>query len=153
MSARKTQTGNARVRRALLVLWLAFFVQNVLCALYLYLDDWIEADNFRALMTQLNSSYATYLGMMVTFYIASSKQKETPAKPITAMCVVAFSSSVLWNLIISAFVIRLVLLRGSVEDSVEQISFFIPLLSWIVAPAIGLYFAQDITSKDEGSPS
>jgi hypothetical protein len=138
-------------RKSLLVLWLSFFAINLACALYLYIGQWIEKDNFQALITQLNTSYVTYVGMMTTFYLGSTRPVDKSAKQETTVFAVALASSLLWNLLISALVVRLVFIVGTVEDSMQQIGFFMPLLSWLVAPAVGFYFAQSGSSESKNA--
>jgi hypothetical protein len=114
-----------RARRKLFAVWLTFFAANLGVALYLYLDHWIETDNFQALISQLNSSYVTYVGMMVTFFVSANRSSITTPHSSAAF-LVALSGSLLWNLLVAVLVWRLVLGVGTVEESVAQIAFIAP---------------------------
>src|SRR5205085_8855448 len=130
----------SNARKTLMGIWFFFFLVNIACIFYLYLDNWIESDNFRASLQQLNSLYVAYLGMIVTFYLTQPNQTLTNNKHVLTTLVIVSLSSILWNTFIFIFFFRLVLQCATIEDSLRQISFFGPLLSWLVAPAIGYYF-------------
>lgn len=135
-------------RRVLLSIWFAFFLSAIACVFYLYLDNWIEEPDFRLALQQLNSLYVTYLGVIVTFFLTKSVPAQSTKKRAGTPFVIAVVGSVLWNVMIFAFIFRLVLRTGTFEGSMRQISFLGPLLSWLVAPAIGFYFAGLPSSKD-----
>jgi len=63
--------------------------------------------------------------------------------------VFAALASIMWNAVIFAFLARLVFLVGTIENSIQEISFLSSWLSWIVAPVIGYYFAN--SSSQTGS--
>jgi hypothetical protein len=132
----------ATARKYLLGIWSCFFLVNVISALYLYLGDWIEWDNFLAMMQQISTLYVTYMGLIIVFYFSKSDSTKSAKEKIGTPLVVALAGSILWNIIICIFVVRLVLEKGTVEDSVKQIGILGPLLSWLVAPAIAFYFAN-----------
>lgn len=110
--------------------------------LYLYLGDWIEKDNFKSAVLQLNTSYVTYLGVIVTFYLTAPAKHLVKRSREKASLMIAMLGSLIWNLIISAFIVRLAIGFGTIEESVEQVGNISSLLSWLVAPAIGFYFAN-----------
>lgn len=126
----------------LTALWFLFFLVNLAIVLYLYLDDWIEEDNFRACLTQLNSLYVIYIGVITAFYFTNPNKVTSKEKYAGTAFVVAFLGSAIWNIVIFIFLLRLLLPKGTIEDSTAQIGYFGSLLSWLVAPAIGYYFAN-----------
>lgn len=142
------QLSFATARRILLSIWFSFFLAGLACIFYLYLDNWIEEEDFRAALQQLNSLYVTYLGTIVTFFLTKSAAAHTTRRRAGAPFIIAVVGSVLWNVVIFAFIFRLVLQIGTFEGSMRQIGFIGPLLSWLVAPAIGFYFAGLPPSKD-----
>jgi len=128
-------------RAKLAAVWFVFFCLNMGVVLYLYLGDWIEMDNFKSATSQLNTSYVTYLGVIVTFYLTSPADHHIKRPREKTSLLVAMIGSLIWNLVISAFIVRLALGFGTIEESVEQVGYFSSLLSWLVAPVIGFYFA------------
>ncbi len=60
-------------RQALLAAWFGFFLVNLAVLLWLYLDNWILEDNFRAALSQLSALYAPYLGGILASCINQSK--------------------------------------------------------------------------------
>src|SRR6185295_19203449 len=131
------QVSFTTARRVLLTIWFAFFLAEIACVLYLYLDKWIEDEDFRQALQQINSLYVTYLGIIIAFFLTKSKPAQANRKRTGMPFVIAVVGSVLWNIIIFAFIFRLVLKTGTFESSIKQIGFIGPLLSWLVAPAIG----------------
>lgn len=126
----------------LLSVWALFFIFNLGAILYLYLDKWIEQDNLKSGLLQLNSLYVTYLGVMIAFFFTDSSAAALKKKPAGIPFIIALLCSLGWNVFVSIFIARLLLQLGEIEDSLKQISDFGPLLSWLVAPPIGYYFAK-----------
>lgn len=137
----KLRISSSWARVILLLVWAFFFSFNIGSLLYLYLDKWIEQDNLKAGLLQLNSVYVTYLGVMIAFFF-KDRNSVAGKKPAGGPFVLAFLCSLGWNVFISIFIVRLLLQLGAIEDSIAQIGDFGPLMSWLVAPAIGYYFAQ-----------
>ena len=138
----------ASARRILLGIWSVFFVAGIASFLYLYLDRWIDEEDFRLALQQLNSLYVTYLGVIITFFLTKPARARTARNWAGTAFVIALVGSVLWNVLIFSFIFRLVLKTGTFESSIRQMSFLGPLLSWFVAPAIGFYFAVLPSSKE-----
>ena len=142
-----TQLSSSTARRLLVILWFSFFFLNLLAVLYLYLADWIGAENFRAGLSQLNSIYVTYLGVIAAFYFTAPANAAS-SRPRTGITfTLALLVSVIWNSVILIFIMRAFFLWGPIEDSLDQIGYFGPLLSWLVAPAIGFYFANSVREQ------
>lgn len=138
-------------RKSMLWTWFGFFTVNLGVVFYLYFDKWIEEDNLRAAVQQLNSCYVTYVGVMAAFYLSQKATTSAEQGPQAGMSfAVAMSGSILWNLVVCGFMLRLVL-GGAVEDAIKQIGFFGPLLSWLVAPAVGFYFGNPSTPQEKDS--
>lgn len=134
------KTSKAKARQVMALLWFFFFAINIMAVVYLYLSGWIEADNFWACISQLNAAYATYVGVVFFFYFGSQSQVKKDRRRSGAPFIIALLGSLLWNGIILLFILRLLLLQGTVEDSIEQIERISATLSWLVAPSIGYYF-------------
>lgn len=133
-----------------------FFAVNAAAVLCLYVAGWIEGDNFRAALETLASSYETYLGLIVAFYLSRAGQSDA-AKPGDTRAgmpfVVALAGTLVWNAPISLLILRLLARMGTIEDSVKQIAFVGTRLSWLVAASIGYYFASPSEPSNAKSAS
>lgn len=138
-----------RTARWLLFLtWFLFFLLQMGIVVFLYLDKWIEEDNFKAALQQVNASFA-YLGVMITYLL--SHKRERGAQGTTGVSfLVAMAGSLMFNGVLSAFLVRLLFKSGTIEDSIKQMALLGSLLSWLVAPAIGFYFATPTAANKEG---
>lgn len=126
-------------RKVLLLVWLGFFLAIVGMVLVFYLNGWIEMDNFKVAMTQLSAVYAPYLGVMLLFYWGRAKRGAKGGAVKTGVSFwLALVSSVVWNGMIVLFIFF-----QAIEDAVENIRDIGGLLAWLVAGAIGYYFADE----------
>lgn len=132
--SRKIKAKNAR--KTLLFLWLGFFLINLGVVLYLFMDQWIEMDNFKAAMKLLNAIYAPFLGAMLLFYWGRARKEKAVKTGLPFWLALIFS--ILWNAVIFLFILVL-----PIEDAMENIKDFGALFAWLVAGAIGYYFAHD----------
>ena len=130
------------VRKALLIIWFACFGLTLAIVLYLGLGKWIGQDNFRKALTQLNSSYVPYLGVITAFYFAANVSTERSVEGDGVAPALAVAASLLWNAVILAFLVPLLFGHGVIEQTINNVEFFGGLISWLVAPAIGFYFAH-----------
>lgn len=137
------RTSAPRARKRLTLLWYIFFAIDVAIVFYLYLADWIETDNFRNTLESLNGLFAPYLGAILLFYWGSRTRTGTDESVKTGTgFTLALIGSVIWNLIVLIFLVPLLIGSGKIETAVEDIQFAGGLLSWLVAGAIGYYFAN-----------
>lgn len=140
-------------RNTLLGVWLTFLLVNLVVVLYMYLDNWIEDDTLWASLSQLNSLYVTYLGVMIAFYFAGNAKVRQGNKKANTTFVIALVVSLIWNIMVASLILKAFLLRGDrdtvygLEDSAKQIGRIGPLLSWLVAPAIGYYFGASAATQ------
>ena len=130
-------------RKVLLLLWSSSFLLNLGFLLYLYLSDNIELRDLTPSLKTLSTVYAPYLGAILTFYWGGNREiDESAVKKIKTPFYAAIGFSLVWNLIILQFLFPLILLRGNLEDSIEGIETVSSTFSWLVAGAIGFYFAK-----------
>jgi len=133
-------------RNVLVGLWFAFFFADVSVLLWLYSANWIDKENFHLSITQVNTVYVTYLGAIIGYYLNKRNLGRYDRK-LGRPFILAFCCSIFWNFSISFFILRLAFLSGTVEDSVKQIADLGPLLSWMVAPVLGFYFASGVEKR------
>lgn len=141
------------VRNALLVIWFAGFALNLTSVLYLGLGNWIAEDNFRRALTQLNASYVPYLGVITAFCFAANGRTKSRAMRNNVAPALALATSLLWNVAILAMFVPLLYSHGVIEESIKNAEFFSGLVSWLVAPAIGFYFARTLDRMESTSPT
>jgi len=132
----------ANPRTWLVIVWFAFFSANMAVLLYLYFDNWIEVDNFKASMSRLNALYAPFCGAILAFYLLQSNKNHEERKRTGIAFRLAFLCSLAWNLVICAFALRVLMAWGTIEQSLADMEFFGSVASWMVGPAIGFYFAR-----------
>lgn len=130
------------VRTSLLTIWFTCFGLSLAIVLYLRLGGWIEQDNLHKALTQLNSSYVPYLGVITAYYFATSATTESTVNGNNVAATLALLASFLWNAVILAFFVPLLYGHGVIEQSIKNTEFLSGLISWLVAPAIGFYFAR-----------
>lgn len=131
-----------QARARLTILWVAFFLLDLAIGLYLYLDGWIGIENFKALLTELNTSYAPYVGAILAFYWAGKQAAKTEGvtRQQKIAFILAFVCALMWNLFLSVLLLRLVLRSGKIEDTVELMAFLRGIFTWLVAGSTGFFF-------------
>ncbi|MBI2422880.1 MAG: hypothetical protein HYV27_08620 [Candidatus Hydrogenedentes bacterium] len=128
-------------RVVLLALWGAFFVFNLGVLLLFFAWHWIELDTLKSSLYELNAVYAPYLGAML-LYVWGSWQRAGTGK-VSVPFWVAFAGSLLWNLM----VVFLLMFVDNIPDAMDTIKDTGALFAWLVAGAIGYYFAQPEGTK------
>ena len=130
-------------RKILAFVWFGFFVINGAIILFLRLQDWIGRDYFFSALKQWNVSYAPYIGAITLFYWSSGKKKALGKsnKNKTAFYL-ALACSVIWNVLIFIFLMQPLTGSGFIEDAMKNIEDIVFMLSWLVAGAMGYYFAN-----------
>lgn len=128
-------TASKAARRALLFTWLGFFVLHLVLVLSFYLAKWIEGDTFEDGLKQLNASYAPYLGAILLYYWSSAGKTSTVSADLPLQ--LALICSVLWNILLTVFLVFL-----PTDEALKKMSDVGGYFSWLVAGAIGYYFAK-----------
>jgi hypothetical protein len=126
-------------RRALVLIWFGFFLLNLAVVVWLHMRQLIERDSFLAAAQELNSLYAPYLGAIALFFFGTKRGPQGNGPRTNIAAALAVSSSLVWNLVVFAFIGRLVF-QGVIEDSIDDVRFFGGLLTWLPAAAIGYFF-------------
>lgn len=99
------------------------------------------------MLAELNALYVTYLATILGFSLSGSK-RNTSGTHRQGLFVVAFVCSIIWNLAVSSFIVRLALLHGKIEDAIKDVGYVGPLLSWIVAPIMASYLFRSSDHKE-----
>lgn len=127
-------------RSYLLWFWLCAFIINLGMVSGLYWLDWIEADNFKVGLWQLSIVYSPYLGLMLVFYFRVKLSRSIRGWGKSAA--VAAIASLVWNAIPVLLLIRVWLLRSTIEQALKVLGEACGLLGWLVGPAIAFYFSS-----------
>jgi hypothetical protein len=150
MTPMKRLVSPETARRILVLGWFAAFFCNLAMLLYLYVDNWIEQENLKNALYQLNALYAPYLGAILAFYF-TTRQKPPESGAAAGMAfTLAAAGSLIWNFVILILVARVFFLLGRIEPALKDMLFFGSTLSWLIAPAIGFYFANPSTPQRTG---
>ncbi|HXH91269.1 MAG TPA: hypothetical protein VNN25_06785 [Thermoanaerobaculia bacterium] len=128
-------------RRVLLFLWFGGFASLLVYIYALYLADWIGPESFAGALSTLSAAFGPYLGAMLTFFwTAAAPAKKAGPDPKTAWAA-ALCGSALWIASVAALLLQPLLGHVSMEETLPRIVSTTAFLSWIVAGAIGYYFA------------
>lgn len=148
-------TRSARSARATLtVVWVVFFVVEIGIVVYLRLGGWIEADYFREALKQLNELYAPYVGAILLYFWGSRSQApEGDATRAGGRFVLALGVTLLWNGLLLAFLLPPLLQAGFVDDALANMRDIGGTFTWLVAGAIGFYFATPAATPPAGTGS
>jgi hypothetical protein len=118
------------------------FVFALSLPLYLAARHDVGWDNAFVAIDSLSGVYAPYIGAILAFYFASRTDGRRGQRSRRQPFLLAFATSLAWNLlIIGAMVAVLTHLRG-IEEATKDISTIGSKMSWLVAPAVGYFFAE-----------
>lgn len=146
--AKSSINSGAKDRKLLLFVWFLFFILNGAIILFIYLQEWIERDNFLAAIKQWNTSYAPYIGIILLFYWGSAKKKQALKTDETRTAFyIALICSLIWNGLVLVFLLSPLLGTGAIETALENIKEIASMLSWLAAGAIGYYFANPVSKS------
>jgi len=129
-----------RDRAVLLSLWAASFVFCLAIPFVLRGREYIDESGLRPGLERISGIFAPHLGLMLAYYFGSnttSKQKlaRTPFR-------IAVCASVLTNATVLVMVAPALWGAAALETSLAQASAIASQFSWLVAPALGYYFAK-----------
>jgi hypothetical protein len=128
-------TSATKARRALLSVWLGFFLFNLILVFSFYLAEWVEGDTLKEALKQLNAGYSPYLGAILIYYWSSASPTASVRSGLSLQ--LALACSALWNVLLTLFLVLL-----PMEEALENIRDIGGGFSWLVAGAIGYYFAK-----------
>ena len=131
-------------RKILMIIWVVFFLIHLIMVFYLYLDGWIPRESFISAFQQLNTLYAPYVGVITLFYWGGMAKSRGPKRnEFNTAFKLTLLLAVVWNGLIFFKIAPLAILKaGKIETSIDDIKFLGGLFSWLVAPALGYYFAR-----------
>lgn len=131
-----------KIRKILLWIWLAFFLMDISVFLVLFFQKYIEWVDLKPALEAVNGIFAPYLGAILLYFFNSKKDEQVKGESSTSG-ILAIVSSGIWNILIFIFLAPLLWLEGTVEDSLTIIQNLSNIFAWLIAGALGYYFAKD----------
>lgn len=131
-------------RRSLLLIWWISLVLNIGSMVFLYAGEEIDWEEFWPAMQRINTLYMPYLGVITVYFWSAGKPRARSGRSGASRtgAWLAIACSLLWNVMILLFTLRLLFLVGTIEDSMEAADKLGGIFVWLVAPALGYYFAK-----------
>lgn len=130
-----------KTRVALIFTWLGFFLINLAALFWLFFKHWVEHDTFVLALKQLSELYAPYVGSITLFYWSGRSPAGSPEPRLGIGAVLALSASLLYNLLLTLLLVPVTMGAWKLEDAIQNLRDVASLLSWLVAGAMGYYFA------------
>jgi hypothetical protein len=131
------------VRGMLVSVWCLSFVVALTVLSVLSFQNAIEWDVYKGAVSDTSAAYVPFVGAILAYYFGKARTK--PARTSTIAASLALGSTVLFNAFVLARVILLPLGIGTIEAAVDILR--TNGLAWVVAPALGYYFAADETGE------
>ena len=126
----------------LALLWFSFFVVSLAIPLILLLRASIESPTLLPAIEQISSLYAPHLGAVLAFYFATKPRPGRRPRVNSGPFIVAILVSIVWNVVIVGALFVVPLGAMTIDDALTFVSGAGPKLSWLVAPALGFFFAK-----------
>ena len=139
-------TRRARERNWLTALWVSFFVASLVALTWLLFSNQIHSDNFLEASLELNSLYAPYIGVALTFYFtraAASRARSTDGR---TRFLLAVMSTLVWNGLIAVQVLRLLVGYTDIESFTPFLRGTGAVASWLIGPFMAFYFVKESTT-------
>jgi len=136
------RTSSPSVPGILALVWFACFVVALMVPFLLLVTAGIDNSTLLPALDQISTLYAPHIGVVLAYYFAvrakSARQPHAKSGPFVA----ALLASALWNALIvgSLLLVPTGILR--IEAALSFVSGAGPKLSWLVAPALGFFFAK-----------
>jgi hypothetical protein len=143
-------TRNIAAKRASATLAWVWFSGFCLCLSipsFLVARHGIMWDEFSASLGTISGLYVPYLGIILSYYFATSrinKLRHVDGTPFT----IAVAASVVWNLVILGIYCSILSGNLGIEDARTISPQAGSALSWLVAPLIGFFYGNPAPSKE-----
>ena len=127
---------------ALALVWFCCFVLALAVPLVLLLKASIENQAVLPAIEQISSLYAPHLGAVLAFYFATKPKTARRTKANAAPFIAAILVSFVWNAMIAGALLLVLFGTLTIDDALTFVTGAGPKLSWLVAPALGYFFAK-----------
>lgn len=132
----------ARTTSLLALVWFCFFVVALCVPLVLFLGSSIEQQSVLPAIEQVSALYAPHLGAVIAFYFATKTKRGAPKRTNSGPFVAAILVTLIWNVLVAGALVLVPLGRMNIDDSLAFASGSGTKLAWLVAPALGYFFAR-----------
>jgi hypothetical protein len=126
----------------LALVWFCCFVLSLAVPFILVLRSSIEIPTVLPAIEQISALYAPHLGTVLAFYFAARTKAGRRKRINFAPFVTALLVSAVWNAVVAGTLLLVPIGRMTIEDALAFAGGAGPKLSWLVAPALGYFFAK-----------
>lgn len=126
----------------LALVWFCFFIMALAVPIILLLSAMIEQPTVLPAIEQVSALYAPHLGAVISFYFAAKSGAGARKRKDTHSFVAAILATLVWNLLVAGALALVPIGRMSIDDSLAFANGTGTKLSWLVAPALGYFFAK-----------
>jgi hypothetical protein len=126
----------------LALVWFCFFVVALSVPVVLLLTSSIEQATALPAIEQVSALYAPHLGAVIAFYFAAKSKTGARKRTNSGPFVAAILVTLVWNVLVGGALILVPLGRINIDDSLAFASGTGTKLAWLVAPALGYFFAK-----------
>ncbi len=122
--------------------WLSLFIVALSIPCSLALRKAIESDTLTASLEKLGGIYAPYIGAIFAYFFVARTSQAAERFTSAAAVTIAVLVSAIWNLVVIGLLAQAPLGWADAEEAFKVASDVSSKLSWLVAPAIGFFFAK-----------
>jgi hypothetical protein len=126
----------------LALVWFCFFVLALSVPLILLLSSSIEQPAALPAIEQVSALYAPHLGAVIAFYFAAKSKAGPRKRTNSGPFVAAILVTIVWNVLVAGSLILVPFGRMNIDESLAFASGTGTKLAWLVAPALGYFFAK-----------
>jgi hypothetical protein len=108
----------------------------------LLISSSVETPTLSAAIEQISTLYAPHLGAVLAFYFAVRHKAAPRYRFKSGPFIAAIAVSTIWNAVVVGTLLLVPLGKMRIEEALSFTSGTAPKLSWLVAPALGYFFAK-----------
>jgi hypothetical protein len=123
-------------------LWLVCFGVCLCLPGVLFLNHAIRLENLQKSLEQVSTIYVPYVGAILAYYFASGDQARKISARKKGAFEVAIAASVIWNFAVVGCIASVAFGLIGIESALDYAPKIGSALSWLVAPAMGYFFAK-----------
>jgi hypothetical protein len=122
--------------------WSACFVITLGIPFLLLIRSSIESSTLPWALDQISTLYAPNIGAVLTYYFAKPGRPRRLSGFKSGPFLVALLASAIWNAVVAGTLLLVPMGQLHIEDALRFANTAGPKLSWLVAPALGYFFAK-----------
>jgi hypothetical protein len=126
----------------LALVWFGCFVVALAVPFLLLLSSSIEPPTLLPTLDQISALYAPHLGAVLAFSFALRAKAGRRPQARSGPFIAALLVSAVWNAVVAGTLLLVLVGQMRIEDALSFAAGAGPKLSWLVAPALGYFFAK-----------